>query len=112
MALVNDECLVPTIDDPALGYIKESSSEQFVPDVFYKQKDSYGNDIVKPGRPMPMEYFIIDVPAGFPLEPINTFVGHSSKPFPIENRMLIGEIQNFQVMMDYVQRCDSNLLEL
>lgn len=111
MALVNDECLVPTIDDPALGYIKESTSEQFVPDVFYKQKDSYGNEVVKPGRPMPMEYFIIDVPAGFPLEPINTFVGHLSNPFPIENRMIIGEIQNFQVMMDYVQRCDSNLLE-
>ena len=36
MALVRDNCLAPTIDDSALGYIKESSSEQFVPDVFYK----------------------------------------------------------------------------
>ena len=39
MALVRDECLVPTVDDPALGYIKESSSEQYVPDVFYKVND-------------------------------------------------------------------------
>ena len=36
MALVRDECLVPTIDEPGLGYIRESSSDQYVPDVFYK----------------------------------------------------------------------------
>ena len=36
MALVRDDCLLPTIDEPALGYVRESSSEQYVPDVFYK----------------------------------------------------------------------------
>ena len=36
MALVRDDCLVPTLDDPSLGYVKESSSSQYVPDVFYK----------------------------------------------------------------------------
>ena len=36
MALVRDECLLPTIDAPELGYTKESSNEQYVPDVFYK----------------------------------------------------------------------------
>ena len=36
MALVRDNCLVPTLDAPALGYIRESTPEQYVPDVFYK----------------------------------------------------------------------------
>lgn len=36
MALVRDECLLPCKDAPELGYVKESSSEQYVPDVFYK----------------------------------------------------------------------------
>lgn len=36
MALVRDECLLPCKDAPELGYAKESSSEQYVPDVFYK----------------------------------------------------------------------------
>ena len=36
MALVNDDCLVPTRDAPELGYVKESSNEQYVPDVFFK----------------------------------------------------------------------------
>lgn len=36
MALVRDDCLVPTLDAPELGYVRESTSEQYVPDVFYK----------------------------------------------------------------------------
>lgn len=36
MALVRDDCLVPTKDAPELGYVRESSDKQFVPDVYYK----------------------------------------------------------------------------
>lgn len=36
MALVRDRCLVPTLDAPELGYIRDSSQQQYVPDVFYK----------------------------------------------------------------------------
>ena len=36
MALVNDDCLIPTMDAPELGYVKESTNQQYVPDVFYK----------------------------------------------------------------------------
>ena len=36
MALVRDDCLVPTLDAPELGFIRESTSEQYVPDVLYK----------------------------------------------------------------------------
>lgn len=35
MALVKDNCLIPTKDAPELGFIKESTSDQYVPDVFY-----------------------------------------------------------------------------
>lgn len=36
MALVRDNCLVPTKDAPELGYIRESSDKCYVPDVYYK----------------------------------------------------------------------------
>lgn len=36
MALVKDDCLVPTKDVPELGFIRESSDKQYVPDVYYK----------------------------------------------------------------------------
>lgn len=36
MSLVRDQCLVPTKDFPQLGYVKESTDKQYVPDVYYK----------------------------------------------------------------------------
>ncbi|CAB3239018.1 unnamed protein product [Arctia plantaginis] len=35
-ALVRDEILLPTRDAPELGYIRDSSDAQYVPDVYYK----------------------------------------------------------------------------
>ena len=61
MSLVADDCLVPTIDAPELGYIRESSPDLFVSDVYYKEKDEYGNEITKPARPLPLEYLLVDV---------------------------------------------------
>ena len=61
MSLVADSCLIPTIDAPELGYIRESSPDLFVSDVYYKEKDEYGNEITKPARPLPLEYLLIDV---------------------------------------------------
>uniref|UniRef100_A0A182SAI0 Nuclear protein localization protein 4 homolog n=1 Tax=Anopheles maculatus TaxID=74869 RepID=A0A182SAI0_9DIPT len=41
MALVRDNCLIPTKDAPELGYIRESSDKQYVPDVYYKVSGIY-----------------------------------------------------------------------
>ena len=35
-SLVRDGCIVPTYDAPELAYIKESSNEQFIPDVYFR----------------------------------------------------------------------------
>jgi len=61
MALVADDCLMPTIDAPELGYIRESTPELFVADVYYKEKDKYGNEVTKLARPLPLEYLLVDV---------------------------------------------------
>lgn len=47
MALVRDECLLPCKDAPELGYAKESSPEQYVPDVFYKVRlRTFSNSLI------------------------------------------------------------------
>ncbi|XP_041362260.1 nuclear protein localization protein 4 homolog [Gigantopelta aegis] len=103
MALVNDECLIPTKDVPELGYIKESSNEQYVPDVFYKNKDNYGNEVTQLARPLPVEYLLVDIPAAFPVEPQYTFQTNPDvKPFPTENRSDLGEIQDFNSLVQYM----------
>jgi len=91
MALVRENVLLPTKDAPELGYVRESSSKQYVPDVFYKEKDKYGNEITKIARPLPVEYLLIDIAVATPLTPVQTF----SKGFPVENRAIEGHLQDF-----------------
>ena len=38
--------IVPTKDAPELAYVVESSPKQYVPDVIYKEKDDYGNEVI------------------------------------------------------------------
>nr|XP_057923024.1 nuclear protein localization protein 4 homolog isoform X2 [Doryrhamphus excisus] len=105
MALVRDECLLPCKDAPELGYAKESSPEQYVPDVFFKDKDKFGNDVTFLARPLPVEYLIIDITTTFPKDPQYTF--SSTQRFPIENREILGETQDFHSLATYLSQCTS-----
>ena len=105
MALVRDGCLIPTKDVPELGYVLESTDKQYVPDVFYKEKDSYGNEVPRLARPLPVEYLLVDVPASTPLTPQFTFhVSDNVTPFPIENRLIDGQVQDFNSLCSYMQQ--------
>ncbi|XP_044152368.1 nuclear protein localization protein 4 homolog [Bufo gargarizans] len=108
MALVRDECLLPCRDAPELGYAKESSSEQYIPDVFYKDIDKFGNEITQLARPLPVEYLIIDVTTTFPKDPVYTF-STSSNLFPIENRESLGETQDFHSLATYLSQNPSSI---
>ncbi|XP_058848348.1 nuclear protein localization protein 4 homolog [Acipenser ruthenus] len=107
MALVRDECLLPCRDVPELGYAKESSTEQYVPDVFYKDKDKFGNDITYLARPLPVEYLIIDITTTFPKDPAYTFT--STQRFSIENRDVLGETQDFHSLATYLSQNTSTV---
>ncbi|CAL8092955.1 unnamed protein product [Orchesella dallaii] len=108
MGLVKDLCLLPTKDAPELGYVKESSEKQYVPDVFYKQKDEYGNEVTRLARPLPVEYLLVDVPVSTPKEPQFTFTVKSGiTPFPVENRLVDGQIQDFNALASYLNQFDS-----
>merc|ERR1719423_352974 len=95
MALVRENVLLPTRDAPELGYVKESGQKQYVPDVFYKLKDEYGNEVTKVARPLPVEYLLIDVPVATPNTPVLKF---NSKGFPTENRPMEGHLQDFPAL--------------
>ena len=107
MALVREGVLVPTKDAPELGYVRESSSKQYVPDVFYKLKDGYGNEVTKVARPLPVEYLLIDVPVATPLEPIYSF---NSAGFPTENRPMEGHLQDFAALANLRKNFDHKRL--
>ncbi|XP_055343803.1 nuclear protein localization protein 4 homolog [Paramacrobiotus metropolitanus] len=108
MSLVRDNCLVPTYDAPELAYVKESTSQQYVPDVFYKEKDNYGNEVTRLARPLPVEYLIVDLPVSMPKEPKYTFKLNDGKtPFPVENRL--DQKQDFATLIRYASQFRSFL---
>ncbi|VDL90770.1 unnamed protein product [Schistocephalus solidus] len=105
MSLQRANILLPTYDAPELGYIRDTTKEQFVPDVFYSSKDKYGNTVTNIGRPLPVEYLLIDMPVAFPIDPTFTFALQSlpsTRLFPIENREDMGQTQNFEAFANYL----------
>jgi len=106
MCLVKDKILVPTKDAPELGYIVESTDSQYIPDVFFTEKDEYGNEIKKVGRPLPVEYLFIELPVTTPLEPLHTFsiLPPEKTPFPVENRLLESSLQDFNAFARYISQ--------
>ena len=108
VALARDGCLVPTKDAPELGYIRESSPKKYVPDVFYKEKDKYGNEVTKIARPLPVEYLLVDVPVASPLNPVYTFNKILPGGFPIENRFM--ENQDLSALGEYKKKVGEDTL--
>lgn len=68
-----------------------------------QEKDTYGNEVPRLARPLPVEYLLVDVPASTPLTPLFTFNPDTSKRhFPVENRMVDGHIQDFNSLSSYL----------
>lgn len=107
MVLVRDGCLVPTRDAPELAYVRESSTKQYVPDVFFKEKDEYGNVVTRLGRPLPVDYLLLDVPVSTPVEPLFTFA-HNTEAFPVANRLVEGHLQDFSALSKYLNHFTNN----
>ncbi|CAH8645962.1 unnamed protein product [Dicrocoelium dendriticum] len=115
MALARDNILVPTYDAPEFGYIRETTKEQFVPEVFYTMKDKYGNRVTRVARPLPVEYLLIDMPSAFPIEPVYSMAKIPSDipvdyRFPVENREHLGQIQDFPAFARYLNAFESRQL--
>lgn len=73
--------------------------------MFLQEKDSYGNEVPRLARPLPVEYLLVDVPASTPLTPQYTFNPNTNKQaFPVENRLLDGHIQDFNALSQYLSQ--------
>ncbi|CAG8491149.1 3632_t:CDS:2, partial [Acaulospora colombiana] len=83
-AMVSADIIEPSVD-PSVVRVKESTSERYVPEVFYKYKNEYGVNVQESAKPcFPVEYLLVNVTHGFPLNPIPLFISPTS--FPVENR--------------------------
>jgi len=67
-SLAVDGTIVPTVDAPEFGYTRETTDSLYCPDVFYREKDEYGNNVTKIGRPLPIEYLLTDMGVNFTMD--------------------------------------------
>ncbi|KAK2581790.1 hypothetical protein KPH14_002266 [Odynerus spinipes] len=73
-----------------------------------REKDSYGNEVPRLARPLPVEYLLVDVPASTPLSPQFTFYASDNiTPFLIENRLIDGQVQEFRSLCTYMRQFNS-----
>ncbi|CAO4368077.1 unnamed protein product [Caenorhabditis nigoni] len=114
-AMVEAEILCPTLYTPELAYVRETplSETHYITDVQYTEKNEYGAEVLKNGRPLPVEYLLVDVPAGMPKEPHYTFhIGNMSNSknvkFNVENRQAIGQLQGGANLTQYSGEFSTN----
>ncbi|XP_023366942.1 nuclear protein localization protein 4 homolog [Otolemur garnettii] len=74
----------------------------------FQDIDKFGNEITQLARPLPVEYLIIDITTTFPKDPVHTF-SISQNPFPIENRDVLGETQDFHSLATYLSQNTSSM---
>lgn len=61
MAMVRDDIVEASVE-PSLMRVKQSTNEQYVPEVFYKYKNEYGLMVKDAAKPtFPVEYLLVTV---------------------------------------------------
>lgn len=88
--LVKADLIAPSTY-PNQMFIKEQTSERYVPDIMYRTVNEYGLEVKKKGKPsFPVEYLLVSLTHGFPESPSPFF--QDKEKFPIENRNYIDEV--------------------
>ncbi|KAI8428959.1 hypothetical protein MSG28_007560 [Choristoneura fumiferana] len=112
MALQRAGLLLPSRDAPDLACVRAQPGS-IVPDVYYTEKDAYGNEVKTAAQRVPVAFLLVDVPVGVPAAPPAppavppTFSPRAS--FPPAHRPLQAQPQSPAALHHQIQEADTFL---
>ncbi|KAI9199682.1 NPL4 family-domain-containing protein [Polychytrium aggregatum] len=109
MAMERDK-IVEACVKPDLMRVQASTSEKYVPEVFYKYKNQYSIMVKEPAKPtFPVDYLLVTVTHGFPQTPAPFF--DKQNAFPIENRDALGVDAGLTALEKRLKQYDRDLVQ-
>ncbi|XP_063720668.1 nuclear protein localization protein 4 homolog isoform X3 [Symsagittifera roscoffensis] len=101
-ALVREGLISALPGSPELAWVSESTEEKPLPGLYFEAVGQDGVHRKYNARPLPVDHILVSVPAEFPLTQEYTFKVHGKKPFPIEHREEMHEVQDLDTLNKYL----------
>lgn len=99
-----DADMISGCTHPSMAYINDTTSERYVPEIFYMKRNEYGLTVKENAKPaFPVDYLLLSLTHGFPKDNSDTPpLFKTTGGFPWANRQAMGRSQDHHELKSYL----------